>query len=446
MYFCSENNNYKMIKFKHLLLAFTISLSSGIFAQTQSTRNVTTDTVYSTDRYRVLTNYFKDNWFLSFGTGVQVFVGDHTKQMRIVDMLSPSIDFAAGKWFSPGLGVRVKANGFNLRGISGWSDNTTDSPANINNYQGFITNAVYDETEGHWKGDVYEYGPEGHYPLYRTNIKYINTQVNTLFNVTDMLFGHNPKRGYNLIPYIGVGWAHTFNEGIYRNKENKNVMGRRSNEVSLNVGLINEFKVYKELYLTLELGATYLNDRFDQQLGGRYGEGIANATLGFTYKFGKRDWDREKSIITAITEKDLVYIRSNPEVVQAIEKQTKPLLFMFRNINFDFDKATIKENSYKKLDEIAAILNTMPERRFLISGYTDARGSELYNERLSAERAEAVVRELEKRGVPSNMLKSRGIGKKAATIPASEPDYIREGDRKVTIELIINEAYWSRLP
>ncbi len=435
-----------MIRFKHLLLAISILLSSSIFAQTQSTRTATSDTLVGNDKYRVLTNYFKDNWFLSFGGGVQIFVGDHTKQMRVVDMLSPSIDFAAGKWFSPGLGVRVKANGFNLHGISGWSDNTPDSPANQNNYQGFITNAVYDDAAGHWKGDVYEHGPEGHYPLYRTNIKYINTQVDALFNVTDIILGHNPKRGYNLIPYIGVGWAHTFNKGIYRNKFNENVMGKRSNEVSLNIGLINEFRVYKELYLTLDLGATYLNDRFDQQLGGRYGEGIGSATLGFTYKFGKRDWDREKSIITAITEKDLVYIKSNPDIIQALEKQTEPLFLMFRNVTFDFDKATIKESSHKTLDDIAAILNTMPERRFLISGYTDARGSELYNEKLSSERADAVVRELEKRGVPSNMLKSRGIGKKAATIPSNEPDYIREGDRKVTIELIINEAYWSRLP
>lgn len=83
--------------------------------------------------------------------------------------------------------------------------------------------------------------------------------------------------------------------------------------------------------------------------------------------------------------------------------------------------------------------------RFLITGYTDAKGSDSYNLDLSRRRAKAVYNELLKRDVPRNMLKWRGVGKRASLISASERNLVREGDRKVLLEKVTNRQYWDAL-
>lgn len=129
-----------------------------------------------------------------------------------------------------------------------------------------------------------------------------------------------------------------------------------------------------------------------------------------------------------------------------VERTIDPLFLLFSNINFAFDKSTILSESEKTLDEIALILKNMKEDKFLISGFTDARGSDVYNKTLSEKRAEAVKAALVERGISSSRLKSRGLGKNTASMPSSETTKAREGDRKVTIELIRNMEYWSKLP
>lgn len=119
---------------------------------------------------------------------------------------------------------------------------------------------------------------------------------------------------------------------------------------------------------------------------------------------------------------------------------------MFENINFEFDKYTLTAESETILDRAAEILKQYHGEHFLITGFTDARGSDAYNITLSRNRAKAVVDALEKRGVPTDMLKSRGVGKRAVSVPASEANNVRVGDRKVTIEKVTKTEYWNRLP
>ena len=426
---------------KLFLLSTFLIVASVTFAQQRDTT-----IVESTDKYIVETNRFWDNWFIGLGGGAQVFFGDHTKQMEFKDRINLAVDFSIGKWFSPGLGVRASVNGLNLKGVSGWSWHSATSEPNVNwnNYQGFIVNAEYDQNLDHWVGDVYT-NTDHPYTLYKTNIEYINTHVDALFNLSNIFGGYNPNRVYSFIPYLGVGWAHSFNKGIYLYKNFDNRMGRRSDEVSANVGLLNEFRLNKSLSLMLDIRGAYMNDRFDQQIGGRLGEGIASVTLGLTYKFNNSGWNKSKT--TIITEKDIQYIEQEPQIVyKEVEKDCEPLFVLLANVTFDFDEDVITDEAAKILDDAAEILKSMPERRFLITGFTDIRGGAEYNRDLSARRAAAVAKGLEDRGVPSNMLKSRGVGKQATSMPYEESHEVREGDRKVTIELITNMTYWDKLP
>ena len=118
---------------------------------------------------------------------------------------------------------------------------------------------------------------------------------------------------------------------------------------------------------------------------------------------------------------------------------------ILENIYFDFDKASLKPESNESLDKLAEILKQDTLQRYLITGYTDSRGSDEYNIQLSRKRAEAVVKALTERGVPATMLKARGVGSKIAYAKPSASNEIRYGDRKMTIELISNKAYWDYL-
>ena len=115
-----------------------------------------------------------------------------------------------------------------------------------------------------------------------------------------------------------------------------------------------------------------------------------------------------------------------------------------KGITFDFGKAVISKASYTKLDQAAEVIKSSNGGTFLITGHTDKKGSAAYNLKLSRERAAAVVRALEERGVADSQLKSTGVGSRDAVVPATASNEEREADRKVVVEAI-NGAAWEAL-
>ena len=108
----------------------------------------------------------------------------------------------------------------------------------------------------------------------------------------------------------------------------------------------------------------------------------------------------------------------------------------FKDLLFDFNKATIQAGSTHKLDKAAEIIKSAPAENFVVVGTTDAKGSAAYNLNLSRQRAAAVVKALEARGVNPAQLKSIGIGSQEATVPATASDAERQVDRKVIVRAI----------
>lgn len=148
--------------------------------------------------------------------------------------------------------------------------------------------------------------------------------------------------------------------------------------------------------------------------------------------------EREK-LVERIIEKPV-------EVEKVIERvEYTKLHELFNNIYFDFNKAVLTKKSEKVIDEIAEILKQNTLNKYLITGYTDSKGSDEYNLDLSKRRAATVVNALVNHGVLSSALRSVGVGKKISHMKSDSSDSLREGDRKVTIELINNEEYWNNL-
>lgn len=115
----------------------------------------------------------------------------------------------------------------------------------------------------------------------------------------------------------------------------------------------------------------------------------------------------------------------------------------FKDLLFDFNKATIQPGSTHKLDKAAEIIKSAPAENFVVVGTTDAKGSAAYNLNLSRQRAAAVVKALEARGVNPAQLKSIGIGSQEATVPATASDAERQADRKVIVRAISSGAEWD---
>ena len=81
-----------------------------------------------------------------------------------------------------------------------------------------------------------------------------------------------------------------------------------------------------------------------------------------------------------------------------------------RNVYFGFDSAVLLATAKNQLDVSASILKRNPDVKVEIAGYADARGPESYNLKLSEQRAEAVRSYLERAGVESARMSTRGYG------------------------------------
>lgn len=105
--------------------------------------------------------------------------------------------------------------------------------------------------------------------------------------------------------------------------------------------------------------------------------------------------------------------------------------FVLEHIYYDFDKAYIRSDAQEPLAEIIKILEDNPTLVVEIGSHTDARASKRYNMRLSARRAEAVVRYLIKRNLSKNRLEAKGYGEDVPTnecedeIPCTEEQHQR---------------------
>ena len=112
---------------------------------------------------------------------------------------------------------------------------------------------------------------------------------------------------------------------------------------------------------------------------------------------------------------------------------------LIENIFYDFDKATLRPESSVALDSLVDLLNQNPHITIELSSHTDYKGSDKYNERLSQQRAESVVRYLIQHGIAEDRLTPKGYGESMPkTIKkrvAERHPFLKEGD-KLTEEFI----------
>lgn len=351
-------------------MAAALVLAAGsVCAQTEPVAQSTEVVEESTDNVEI--NSFWSNWFISAGGGAQIYFGDHDRQASFGDRLSGALDIAVGKWFSPEIGVRLMYSGLSAKGAT---------------QKGHLAHSTGVDVPGK--------GGNGYW-LEKSKFNFFNFQIDAMFNASNIIWGYNENRVYNLSPYVGLGVMRVSDKPA-------------ETAIAGHFGLLNSFRLTSCLDLNLDIRGTLVNDDFDGEPGGRKGEGLLTATLGLTYKFSPRGWNRGKNVIRtvyntaeikAMQEKLRQMSEENARLQEAIangnKEEAQTIVKQIASSNlvvFPIGKSTLSNEARVNLGMLAEVIKKGdPHSVYTITGYADeGTGSEELNRELSKERADAV--------------------------------------------------------
>ena len=120
---------------------------------------------------------------------------------------------------------------------------------------------------------------------------------------------------------------------------------------------------------------------------------------------------------------NLVEIPENEEIV-------------INNIYYDFNKATLRDESKAELNKIADLLKKNPNIVVEISSHTDNRGPNNYNMQLSQTRAESVVNYLNEKGSKASRLIAKGYGENLPLIKAAYSEAEHQKNRRTSFKIL----------
>lgn len=86
------------------------------------------------------------------------------------------------------------------------------------------------------------------------------------------------------------------------------------------------------------------------------------------------------------------------------------LTVRLKNIYFDFNKTTLKPESFTELNKVVDFLQSNPTVEIEIAGHTDSKGTDEYNNTLSQGRSQSVVDYLVQQGIDMARLTAKGYG------------------------------------
>jgi len=111
------------------------------------------------------------------------------------------------------------------------------------------------------------------------------------------------------------------------------------------------------------------------------------------------------------------------------------LTVRLKNIYFDFDKTTLKSESFVELNKVVDFLKRNGNVAIEIAGHTDSKGSDTYNLNLSQGRSQSVVDYLIGQGIDTSRLQAQGYGE-SKPIDSNDTDEGRANNRRVEFTVL----------
>ena len=354
---------------KILMLLALGGLTFAAWAQNSTSEVVEYEVIQVQDKYQVITNPFWSNWFFSIGGGAEATFGDNDSAGSFGKRISPTLNVSVGKWFTPGLGLRLQYSGLQARGFT------------------------YDAGADYVKGTQLKDG------YYKQRFDYMNLHGDVMFNLNALFGGYNQHRVYEIIPYVGAGFTHNYSKP-------------HREALSVNAGIINKFRISNAIDINLELSAMGVEDKFDGEVGGDHGyDGVLSATVGLTYRFPARGFRRpmpqliSQIELAAMQDKLAAMGAQNAQLKNAlIQAQNQPVAEVTetevivpdpdiapRTVFFTIGSAELSPREIMNLSYLAEQMKQFPNATYTVNGYADsATGTPAFNKELSLKRAQAV--------------------------------------------------------
>ncbi len=174
-----------------------------------------------------------------------------------------------------------------------------------------------------------------------------------------------------------------------------------------------------------------------------------NRNVNFTMAAGGGKYEREiKDLGTyRFTASAEGYLNAT-DSVEVVDEETTPIIKDFylqpievgltvrlKNIYFDFDKTTLKKESFTELNKVVDFLKSNPSVEIEISGHTDSKGSDEYNLNLSQGRSQSVVDYIVSQGIDAYRLTAHGYGE-SKPIDTNDTDEGRANNRRVEFTVV----------
>ena len=107
---------------------------------------------------------------------------------------------------------------------------------------------------------------------------------------------------------------------------------------------------------------------------------------------------------------------------------------VFKNVNFEKNKTDLTDSSKTQLNDLVKIMKAYPKFDIKINGYTDSRGDEDENKKLSSGRAASVKAYLTARDIYEERIKTEGFGA-VNPIESNETEEGRVKNRRIEVKI-----------
>jgi len=312
---------------------------------------------------------FNPHWYVQIQGGAQYTLGE----IDFGDLISPNVQLSLGYQFHNVLGTRLS--------INAWQSKAGTRFDNLNR-----------EYQWDWK--------------------YVNPNLDLTVNLSNLFCGYNPNRVFNFSIFGGIGANIGFSNDDAWNLYNNYTIAKAIDD-SYNwtkdeapmayawdgtkvrlvgrFGAMADWRLSDKVSLGLEVNAHAVNDHYNSKKAGN-ADWYFNALAGLKINLGKTYTTRTilppapvEKIVERIVEKA-------PAPAPVVKETVEPLR---RDVFFTINVSKISETEQQKVKEIADYLKKYPNARVEVVGYADAgTGNDKINDRLAAERADAVVKSL----------------------------------------------------
>ena len=346
---------------------------------------------------------FEPHWYVNIQPlGIQYTLGE----VDFGDLLSYNIQAAAGYEFNKVIGARLAINAWQSKAGLKFYPNTGDNSLDA------------------LKGD------------YKWKWNYIAPTVDITFNLSNLISGVNPKRVFSVGAFAGIGaniaWGNS--EAADVNAKLKPALGYNDYEITPNAdptlagnitsqpvagedplaylwdgtktrfviqaGLTGDIKINDKLAVTLEVSANTLNDKYNSKKAKNW-DWYFNALAGLKINFGPT---YSTKFIPA-PEPEIRYVEKIVEKIVEVPAAPVAVEPIRRDIFFLINKAVIRDTEASKVNDIVAYLNENKDAKVQVTGYADAgTGNDKINDRLAAQRADAVVKALKDAGIAADRI------------------------------------------